>query len=127
MQRDRAELLAERLRGRFKQADVVAADVESIDTRSVSGVVNATPIGMAAHPGSALEVGKLLPHLWVVDVVYFPLETELLRAARERGCRTLNGSGMVIGQAALAFEIITGRVANQQRMGRSFHEMPAAP
>jgi shikimate dehydrogenase len=127
VQRDRAEVLAERLRGRFKQADVVAADVESIDTRSVSGVVNATPIGMAAHPGSALDVGKLLPHLWVVDVVYFPLETQLLRSARERGCRTLNGSGMVIGQAALAFEIITGRVANQQRMGRSFHEMPAAP
>jgi shikimate 5-dehydrogenase len=39
----------------------------------------------------------------------------------------MNGSGMVIGQAALAFEIITGRVANQQRMARSFHEMPAAP
>ena len=127
VQRDRAEALAQRLRGRFMQADVVAADVSAIDTRDVSGVVNATPIGMASHPGSALEVGKLLPHLWVVDVVYFPLETELLRAARKVGCRTLNGSGMVIGQAALAFEIITGRVADQQRMGRSFHEMPAAP
>ena len=127
VQRDRAEVLARRLQGRFKQADVVAADIEGIDTRSVSGVVNATPIGMASHPGSALDAGKLLPHLWVVDVVYFPLETQLLRAARKIGCRTLNGSGMVIGQAALAFEIITGRVANQQRMGRSFHEMPAAP
>lgn len=126
VQRDRAEALAQRLRGRFKQADIVAADVDGIDTRSASGVVNATPIGMAAHPGSALDVRKLLPHLWVVDVVYFPLETELLRAAREAGCRTLNGSGMVIGQAALAFEIITGRVADQQRMGRSFHEMPAS-
>jgi shikimate dehydrogenase len=127
VQRDRAEALAQRLRSRFKQADVVAADVSAIDTRNVSGVVNATPIGMASHPGSALDVARLLPHLWVVDVVYFPLETELLRAARKAGCRTLNGSGMVIGQAALAFEIITGRVADQQRMGRSFHEMPAAP
>jgi shikimate dehydrogenase len=127
VQRDRAEALARRLQGRFKQADVVAADVDGIDLRTVSGVVNATPIGMASHPGSALDVGRLLSHLWVVDVVYFPLETQLLRAARDVGCRTLNGSGMVIGQAALAFEIITGRVPNQQRMARSFHEMPAAP
>jgi shikimate dehydrogenase len=124
--RDRAEALAQRLRARFKQADVVAASIEALDTSGISGVVNATPLGMAAHPGSPLDVTRLRPHMWVVDVVYFPLETQLLREARDVGCRVLNGSGMVIGQAALAFEIMTGRVANQQRMAASFHQMPAA-
>ncbi|HEU4625023.1 MAG TPA: shikimate dehydrogenase [Steroidobacteraceae bacterium] len=127
VQPDRAEALARRLRRRFRQTVVVAPGLDSIDPRGLSGVVNATPIGMASHPGSAFDVGKLLPQMWVVDVIYFPLETQLLRAAREVGCRTLNGSGMVIGQAALAFEIITGRVPDQRRMSQSFHEMPAAP
>lgn len=125
VQRDRADALAERLRERFKQADVVASHVDVIDTSGFSGVVNATPIGMASHPGSPLDASQLRPTMWVVDVVYFPLETLLLRQARDAGCRVLNGSGMVIGQAALAFEIMTGRVANQHRMAESFHKMPA--
>jgi shikimate dehydrogenase len=127
VQHDRAEALAERLRLRFKEADVVSAAVESLDTRGFSGVVNATPIGMAAHAGSPLASSQLRPDMWVVDVIYFPLETELLRQAQAVGCRVLNGSGMVIGQAALAFEIMTARVASQQRMARSFHQMPAVP
>ncbi len=126
IQRDRAAALADRLRLRFKQAEIVATGVKGIDTSTISGVVNATPIGMAAHPGSPLDPSQLRPQMWVVDVVYFPLETLLLRQARDAGCRVLNGSGMVIGQAALAFEIMTGRVANQQRMAHSFHQMPGA-
>jgi quinate/shikimate dehydrogenase (NAD+) len=127
VQRERAKALAERLRLRFKEADVVSVDVKAVDTTSFSGVVNATPIGMASHPGSPLDSSQLRPDMWVVDVIYFPLETELLRQARDVGCRVLNGSGMVIGQAALAFEIMTGRVASQQRMAQSFHQMPTAP
>jgi shikimate dehydrogenase len=125
VQRERAKALAERLRLRFKEADVVSVAVDSLDTTGLSGVVNATPIGMASHPGSPLDSSQLRPDMWVVDVIYFPLETELLRQARDAGCRVLNGSGMVIGQAALAFEIMTGRVASQQRMAQSFHQMPA--
>lgn len=127
VQRERAMALAERLRLRFREADVVSVAVDSLDTTGLSGVVNATPIGMASHPGSPLDSSQLRPDMWVVDVIYFPLETELLRQARDAGCRVLNGSGMVIGQAALAFEIMTGRVANQQRMAHSFHQMPAVP
>ncbi len=65
---------------------------------------------------------RLTPRHWVADIVYFPLETQLLRAARSRGCRTLDGSGMVVYQAAAAFEIFTGRRADRQRMLRSFIE-----
>lgn len=126
VRRDRAETLAERLRQRFQQADVEAVSLESIETSAIDGVVNATPIGMAAHPGSPLGAGHLRPELWVVDIIYFPLETELLRQARSVGCRVLNGSGMVVAQAAMAFEIMTGHSADQGRMMRSFHQMPAA-
>jgi shikimate dehydrogenase len=126
VRREYAEALVEGLRLRFKQADVVAANIESIDTSDVTGIVNATPIGMAAHPGSPLAAHHLRPTLWVVDIIYFPLETELLRQARSIGCRVSNGSGMVVAQAAQAFEIMTGHAADQDRMARSFHQMPAA-
>lgn len=65
--------------------------------------------------------------MWVVDVVYFPLETQLLRQARLRGCRVLDGSGMVIRQAAQAFQILTGREPDTMRMAHSFHQMPQEP
>ena len=127
VQTERAQALAERLRLRFKDADVVSTKVDALDTTGYSGVVNATPIGMASHPGSPLHASQLRADMWVVDVIYFPLETQLLRQARDAGCRVLNGSGMVIGQAALAFEIMTGLVADSQRMAHSFHQMPSAP
>ena len=92
----------------------------------VNGFVNATPMGMAAHPQAPIDTSRLQSHQWVADIVYFPLETELLRAARARGCRTLDGSGMVVFQAAAAFEIFTGRQANRPRMRRSFAEYGAA-
>ena len=91
-----------------------------------SGLVNATPVGMAAHPGSPLPVELLRPSLWVADIVYRPLLTPLLEAAEERGCRTLNGAGMAVHQAADTFELITGHTADRTAMFRDFDEMVAA-
>jgi shikimate dehydrogenase len=88
----------------------------------VDGVVNATPMGMAADPRAPFDTALLSARQWVADIVYFPLETALLRAARARGCRSLDGSGMAVYQAAAAFEIFTGRTADRARMRRSFHE-----
>jgi shikimate dehydrogenase len=84
------------------------------------GVVNATPMGMVEHPGLPLPESSLRPDLWVADIVYFPLETELLRRARARGCRTLDGSFMVVFQAAAAFEIFTGLASDRERMLDAF-------
>lgn len=95
--------------------------------RNVDGIVNATPMGMAATPQPPIDTSHLTARHWVADIVYFPLETELLRAARSRGCRTLDGSGMAVYQAAAAFEIFTGRTANRERMLRSFMEYSATP
>jgi len=58
--------------------------------------------------------------LWVADVVYFPLETELLRAAKVIGARTAHGGDMAVFQAARAFDLFTGRHADRARMTANF-------
>jgi shikimate dehydrogenase len=72
------------------------------------GIVNATPMGMAKLPGMAISADLIEPRHWVADIVYFPLETELLATAAAKGCAVLNGSGMAINQALRAFELFTG-------------------
>ena len=62
----------------------------------------------------------LHPRLWVAEIIYFPLETELLRAARALGCRTLDGSYMAVFQAVKAFELFSGRQADAARMQAHF-------
>lgn len=84
------------------------------------GVVNATPMGMAKLPGSAIDPGLLDSGQWVADIVYFPLETALLAAARAKGCRVLPGAGMAVFQAVRAFELFTGREACPDRMRATF-------
>lgn len=84
------------------------------------GLVNATPVGMRAHPGSPVDAALLRPQLWVADVVYLPLETQLLRDARAIGCRTLDGSGMAVNQAVDAFALFSGMTADPQRMRETF-------
>ncbi|MBW9205876.1 shikimate dehydrogenase [Mumia sp. zg.B17] len=96
--------------------------LESVLT-TTSGVVNATPVGMAHHPGSPVPDTLLTPRLWVADIVYRPLTTELLRTARARGCPTLSGAGMAVNQAADTFELLTGRPAHREEMFRDFDEM----
>jgi shikimate dehydrogenase len=119
---ERATALVHRLHQSFDPArSAVVTDMEVIVSR-VDGVVNATPMGMAANPRSPIDASRLMPRQWVADIVYFPLETEFLRIARARGCRTLDGSGMAVYQAAAAFEIFTGRRANRPRMRHSFTE-----
>jgi shikimate dehydrogenase len=94
--------------------------------RESDGLVNATPMGMLGNPEAPVDTSVLQPRQWVADIVYFPLETRLLREAHLRGCPTLNGSGMAVHQAAAAFEIFTGRVPDVARMLRSFMDFPVA-
>lgn len=119
-ERERAGELAQRL-GRLSR--VVAA--ARADLSRADGLVNATPIGMVGHPGAPIDLDELHGDLWVADVVYRPLETELLRRARELGCRTLDGGGMVVFQAADALELFTGRHPDRDRMLAHFQELVA--
>ena len=121
----RAEALAERLAAQGAAGRIVVAPDLARALAVASGLVNATPVGMAAYPGLPLPAELLRPELWVADIVYFPLETELLRTARAIGCRTLDGSGMAVFQAVRAFELFTGRTPDPERMRRHFERLGA--
>ncbi|KQN89513.1 shikimate dehydrogenase [Arthrobacter sp. Leaf69] len=90
------------------------------------GLVHCTPVGMAAHPGVPLDMCLVTPRHWVADIVYRPIETELVREARAKGCEVLDGGRMAVGQAADAFRIFTGREADADRMRAHFLELVAA-
>jgi shikimate dehydrogenase len=116
----RACALAAMLSDRFGAGRVAVRTPEDRATDDVDGIVNATPVGLRSNPGLPIAAERIEPRHWIADIVYFPLETELLGVARGKGCRTLDGSGMVVNQAASAFEIITGMPADRDRMRSSF-------
>ena len=123
----RAAALAELAAGWGPGSVRTAAIAElSTELSAADGVVNATPFGMAAHPGTAFDVELLHDALWVADIVYRPAETALLRAARERGLRVMSGLGMAMGQAADAFEVFTGEPADRDAMLRDLERLVAA-
>lgn len=117
---ERAKALVARLTSRFGAGRATVAQDVAAAARTADGIVNATPVGMAKLPGMPLPAACLEPRHWVADVVYFPLETELLRHAREKGCRTLSGEGMAIFQAVRAFELFTGVQPDTERMKAAF-------
>jgi len=76
--------------------------------RDVALVVNATSAGMKGAPALAIDLTKLPKDAAVCDIVYNPLETELLTQARAQGLKTVDGLGMLMHQAAPAFEAFFG-------------------
>lgn len=117
---ERAQALAARLGALFPNAEVTAATSAAEAIAGVDGVVQASPVGMLSHPGLPFDPALLSPEMWVSDVIYFPLETELLIAARAKGCATLNGGGMAVMQAAHAFALFTGHTPDIDRMLAAF-------
>lgn len=117
---EQAEALAGALNNRagrdFASATTALAEAAS----AADGIINATPVGMDAHPGLPLEASLVEARHWVADIVYFPIETALLSLARSRGCQVLDGGGMAVFQAAGAFRLFTGREPDAERMLASF-------
>ncbi|EAV43172.1 shikimate 5-dehydrogenase [Stappia aggregata IAM 12614] len=103
------------------------AELDAATCTGLSGVVNASPVGMAKTPGTPFPLALLKPDMWVADIVYFPLETELLAGARKLGCRVLPGSGMAVFQAVRAFELFTGHRADPVRMKAAFDAFDEMP
>lgn len=121
--RERAESLANNLNQHFGASRAQAgADLPGALAQA-DGLVNTTPMGMAKLPGSPVPAGLLRKEMWVAEIVYFPLETELLRDARNLGCRTLDGGNMAVFQAVKAFELFSGVVPDAQRMLEHFQSM----
>lgn len=128
---DRAADLAAALNRHFGAGRATAATPDRLaaliaGADGVDGLVHATPTGMAAHPGLPFPAELLHPGLWVAEVVYRPLETELLRTARALGCATLDGGGMAVFQAADAFRLFTGREPDTARMLDDIAELAGA-
>lgn len=121
--KERAEHLAAELCARFGADRAAAVADLAPAVEAADGIVNTTPVGMAKYPGMALPAHLLHPKLWVADIVYFPLETELLRTARALGCRTMGGGGMAVFQAVGAFRLFTGREPDPERMRTHFQAM----
>jgi shikimate dehydrogenase len=123
--RQRARSLADALCRRFAAGRATDGDLADLD-RSLAradGLVHATPTGMAAHPGLPVSAALLRPPLWVADIVYRPLATELVSTARAAGCRVLDGGGMAVFQAVDAFRLFTDLEPDADRMLSHFTEL----
>ena len=119
----RAEALANNLNQHFGAGRARAGHDLPAAMAEADGLVNTTPMGMAKLPGMPVPVELLHGQLWVAEIVYFPLETELLRNARALGCRTLDGGNMAVFQAVKAFELFSGVAPDAQRMLEHFQSM----
>jgi shikimate dehydrogenase len=119
----RARDLASALCARFGPGRAAAAENPADALTAADGLVNTTPVGMAKFPGMVLPEQALRRELWVAEIVYFPLDTELLRVARRLGCRTMSGAGMAVFQAAKAFELFCGIAPNVDRMLAHFERL----
>jgi shikimate dehydrogenase len=123
MDKNRAAELAASLSERFGKGRAVAGTDQAAAMAAADGLIHCTPTGMAKLPGIPLPPELLRPNHWVSEIVYFPLETELLRVARGKGCRTLDGGGMAVFQAVGAFRLFTGVEPDAARMLRHFKSM----
>ena len=122
----RARALADELNRRYG-GNAASGSVDAAPALAgATGLVHATPTGMDKLPGLPLPATLLRPDLWVSEIVYFPLETALLKAARALGCRVVDGGTMAVGQAVGAFELFTGRAADPKRMDAHFRRLVAA-
>lgn len=123
---DRARSVAAGLCARFGAGRAASGTDVERELAEADGLINTTPVGMEQHPGMPLPAPLLRRSLWVADIIYFPLETALLRHARQIGCNTLDGGGMAVFQAVDAFRLFTGLEPDADRMLRDFARMSAA-
>ena len=119
----RADEAAAALNLRHGAERVSASADAAAALQGATGLIHATPTGMDKLPGLPLPAELLRPELWVAEIVYFPLHTELLRAARAKGCATVDGGTMAVGQAIGAFELFTGRPADAARVEAHFRRL----
>jgi shikimate dehydrogenase len=120
----RGDALAARMNSMHGARCIAVADIAQA-LAGASGLIHATPTGMAKMPGMPLPPRLLRPGLWVSEIVYVPLETELLRSARRAGCRVMDGGHMNVGQALGAFKLFTGREADAARVDARFRSLGA--
>ena len=104
----------------ISETEISAVDLASNQLnsaiRSADLLVNTTSVGMQETDQLLIDPDSLNPETIVYEIVYTPLETPLLRVAREKGCQTIGGIGMLVHQGAIAFEKWIGIVPNVETM-----------
>jgi len=100
------------VKGKLASSKVLADEIKHADL-----LINATPIGMHPKEGDS-PISKDLLHqeLFVFDVIYNPMETQLMKEAAEIGCKTLSGLDMLINQGVIAFKWWTGKTPDSKLM-----------
>jgi shikimate dehydrogenase len=121
----RAAALASTLSAQFPNKKIAPSANLKSALSSATGLIHCTPIGMLGHPGMPLDEKLLRSSMWVSEIVYVPIETELLKAARRAGCATADGGHMNVGQAIRGFKLFTGREADAARMDAHFRRLAA--
>ena len=98
-------------------------DLDAVGREPADALVNTTSVGMTPHAEGIVVPPERLPAFDVVmDIVYAPLETRLLREARRAGCRCVDGLQMLLYQGAAQFKIWTGRQPPVAAMRRALEE-----
>jgi shikimate dehydrogenase len=118
----KAAELSARLAPLFTDQRISASSSPEAAILGAAGIVQTSPVGMSAHPGLPFDPALLSVEQWLIDIIYFPQETELVHAAKARGVNAVGGSGMAVHQAARAFEIFTGIGPDTARMLRDFEQ-----
>lgn len=119
----RASALAERMNSMHEAGRASAVGDIAAAMEGATGLIHATPTGMDKLPGLPLPASLLRPALWVSEIVYFPLATELLKAARRIGCAIADGGHMNVGQAIDGFKLFTGFEPDAGRMDAHFRRL----
>jgi shikimate dehydrogenase len=122
---DRAHRLAQSLELSFGSGRSRAVTDAVSELPEAAGVVNATPVGMLGIPGIPIPISAIQGRHWVADVIYTPLETELMKGARAKGVKVMGGAGMCVHQAVESFCLFTGCAADLHHMQRTFDEAAA--
>ena len=121
----RSRQLAINLKTHFPHLPVKTLNLKKIGESDLAGVdllINATPVGMRLADPLPVNPGFLHPGISVYDLVYNISPTRLVRTARRRGLKAVNGLGMLVWQAALAFELWTGRKPPVELMRRELEK-----
>ena len=111
----RAEQMAEDLAAPLSRMTIHPWRERDAALQGAGLLVNATSLGMTGEPELDLDIAGLMPSAVVVDIVYVPLETALLAAARRRGHRIVDGLGMLLHQGRPGFEAWFGTPVNVTR------------
>jgi 3-dehydroquinate dehydratase/shikimate dehydrogenase len=117
---------ADRVRALSKICGAEPLLADQLAERRFDAVIHATPLGMYPHVGECFFNGRI-PGEIVLDMVYNPLETELMRRAREQGKTVISGLQMFVEQAVRQFEIWTGEPAPRAVMEKAALEALSCP